>query len=438
MNVYLSHASLQNWADAKTLYDGKNLFLAGNVSDLEMNEEMIYARVTIHGRPFRTRFRILRDGHVESHCPCRATQNRGVICTHVTAAGFMIADLTEDLCEERRKRIRARRERPLSNTFVQRRPPDFEGAVPAEVRLRLEKDWPDQWQTGAVQLTAQAVLEGARTRLDKMSTKIPLHFSEPDANLLYVLEDLAGTDSTPGRLKLEQETFLELLEEVSPGPLIVVDEAEPIEVKSDPHYPLLKVNLDPATGRLHLQHTIDAPRPTLLVGKKRGWAWSGKELRPLEAVLPDALRGAYAETGATIEREDTLTFLRNDLSQMEHMFLVETDIDESHFDLQPGEPAFEVELTGTPEHLEAHLYAIYGHHRVKACAPNERDHFPVPDQPRSFYTRDTTLEEIRLNQLEDQSPFHRQTWRIQSIEGVENVMKTLAEAVPDLRRQGWT
>ena len=117
-SVYLSHASLRKWADGRVLAEGRSLFDRGYVQALEEEDGMIQATVTSSRRAVRTQFRVLEDGTVESHCPCRLAQERGLICDHVVAAGYMLADLTEDAVLERRKRIEVLRNTRIPQTHL--------------------------------------------------------------------------------------------------------------------------------------------------------------------------------------------------------------------------------------------------------------------------------------------------------------------------------
>ncbi|MCE9614378.1 MAG: DEAD/DEAH box helicase [Lentisphaerae bacterium] len=443
MSVYLSQAALRRWTDREGLAEGQACYRRGSVTDLDLNSDMVRATVTVGGRPVRTRFRILSDGSVESHCPCLFTQERGMICVHVVAVGCLVADITEDPARERRQRIAARRQveqrEGRSPRALQRRRPGSAGSTPGVLRLRLDTDLDKGWDADAMVVTCQASVGDSRRRLDKIATDIPLSFTEQEADLLYVLEDLAGSEATPGILTLDRERFLDLLHAMAPGELVLVSGASALQVSDQPQLPLLAVTLETDSGELRVRHRLDAGPAVTLAGRRQAWVRIGSTLHPLEAVLPAALHGAYGTAGAVIPRAQVLAFLREELPKLEQTFLVDASVTEATFTRRVGEPDFAVELTGTPDLLQVQLWACYGEARVRAGVPSAAggDSFPVAGEPLVFEMRAPAAEEEAAAWLQEQGGLVREGAGFKAVCGAEAVLGVLAGTVPALRARGW-
>lgn len=441
MPVYLSHTQLRRWTDSRTLADGEACFSKKGVTDIEFEEDIIRASVSIGGRPVRTRFRILPDGTVESHCPCLFARERGLICAHVVAAGFLVADLTEDPARERARRI-TERQRAESRTG----PPPWlprtsrnAASAPASVRLRLDGDLLASWETNSIPLTCQVEYQDNRKRLDKISTEFALKFSEQDKALLYVLEDFAGAPTIPAALSLTREQFIELLSAMAPNEFAMPDGKPPIRVESERRLSTLTVTLDATTGNVRVGHRLESEVTAYLAGRRQIWALIGTRLMPLESVLPGPLRDAYGSDSAVVPRTQTLSFLRETLPALEDQFLVESSVSERDFRFEQGEPSFTLELDGSPELLIVRLWAQYGEGRVRATSQDAKAPacFPSSSHPLTYLTRNIPHEEAAVQWLLTHEHFASEGSGFKTIAGIESVLNVLSSVVPDARQRGW-
>ena len=443
MSVYLSQQILRRWSDRQSLAEGEACFARGGVSELVFEGAMVRASVNMGGRPVRTRFQILPDGSVESHCPCHFTQERGLICVHVLAAGFFVAQLTEDPLRERAERIAARRRmeerRGLSPGMVQRRSAGSAGSIPAALRLRLDVELMAGWAADAIVVTCQAIYQDQKRRLDKVSTDVRLSFEDRDVALLYVLEDLAGGAGSPGSLTLSRERFLEMLHAMAPGEFASLSGGAPLRVERETQLATLAVSLMPEAGTLLVQHRLESAVSAYLPGRRQVWALMENRLVPMEAVLPDALREAYGDGNAVIPREQVIAFLREVLPTCEAQYLVESVVTEADFRFEEGQPSFVLELDGTPELLIVRLWADYGGGRVRATDrdPAALGSFAKPGEFLTHVTRNAGAEGEAVAWLLTQEALVAEGAGFRAIAGAEQVMHMMSDVVPAVQAAGW-
>ena len=85
-----------DWAGYQVVRDAKVLVQQGLVLTADYAPPYIKGSLLHNNREFHTRMRILRDGNVESECPCYANRERGIICAHVIAIGLILVKRATD------------------------------------------------------------------------------------------------------------------------------------------------------------------------------------------------------------------------------------------------------------------------------------------------------------------------------------------------------
>ena len=112
--IPISIQRLEAWAGAQVVREARGLVEQGVVLKAEYEPPFITGTLIHNNREFNTRMRILRDGNVESECPCYANRERGIICTHVIALGLVIAARQRDPEREQKHREELRRANRLA------------------------------------------------------------------------------------------------------------------------------------------------------------------------------------------------------------------------------------------------------------------------------------------------------------------------------------
>ncbi len=449
MSIYLSRESVSKWADRNTASIGMRLWQQGAVQKLDLSGDLIRADIGQANRTTHTRFKLNPDGSVETRCPCRMTQERGLVCGHVISAGLQIAWLTEDPVRERRRRITDRiahesDHNGVSQEFLPRIPLP-EGEPPAtRLRLRLETEWRERLANGRrIEITCQVVTGESKKRLDKIPPGQSFQLCDDDIRLLYIIEDLARTDHTPGTLYLDSASFNDLLAEVA-----VMDQGMSIlgspgaqAVNDEPLIPLITVRMDTQTGTCRLVHQIDMVDPiSYIISRKQVWAFSPlKGFRPIEAVLPETLHGAYRSQGIEISRHRVVALIRDQLPEIEDGFIVDCGIAPDMFDISKGTPQFELVLSGSPEQLAFRVGFRYGDTRVPASREESTPPhcMPVAGAPCGYITRDLQLEEEGLAALAHVLGETPSGGHFPDCHGAEYAMQHVAKAAAFCEREHW-
>jgi non-specific serine/threonine protein kinase len=450
MSFYLSRESVSEWAGHSTFVAGRRLWEQGAVRKLDLSGELIRADIMHANRITHTRFKLYPDGSIDTKCPCRITQEQGMVCIHVIAAGFQIAWLTEDPVLERRKRIAARRER---NEAQGSREPDYiprmavpEGkAAGTQLRLRIEVAWQEQLaRKQAIEITCYAVSDDTKRRLDRLTSPAPLELSPADLKLLYIIEDLYGRRCTPGTLHLGATDFCGLLTELSESQarISILGQPGTMPVRSDPLIPVITGRKNLQTGTCRLSHQVELDAPVgYVISRHRVWAYSATSgFFPVEAVLPEPMHPLYHQPAIEMSRTRVVALISHELPALEDEFLVDCDLSPDAFEICEGTPQFEVELSGSPELLATRVLYRYGDSRVPADCPDSTPPqcIPVPGQPFAYTTRNKTQEAAGLSALAEVLRAEAPYGRFRDVHGAEASMRRVTEVAAFGKRENWT
>ena len=449
MSIYLSRESVSKWGDQGTFSAALRLWEQGAVRRLVLDEELTRADIWHSNRITHTRFRVNPDGSVLTQCPCRIRQERGLICIHVITAGLQIAWKTEDPVRERRRRIEARREcdeisGKMDPAFIPRQVPAAGEEPTTRLRLRLDADWQQRLaDEQPVEVCCQAITGDSRRQLDRLSTTIPLSLSEADVQLLYIVEDFAGGEHSPGTIKLEERKLCSLLVELARLDigLAVVGQPGTLPVQAEALLPMIVGRGNSETGTCRLSHRVEFDGPvSYLISKRRVWACSPTAgFRPVDAMLPKNLQAAYREQGIELSRHRVAGIIRHELPRLEEQFLIDCDVTVDDFEIAEGTPAFEVELSGSPELLATRVWCRYGETRVPTDRPEaEIAHcMPVAGDPFGYVTRSHTLEAQGLEAFAVAMGEPGTRRRFVDERGAERTMRRVAKATAFAEKHGW-
>ena len=377
--------------------DGLRLFEQNAAKKIAADGDWITAEIAYGERTIETRFRPLRDGTVDTACPCRDARDRGLICAHVVAAGLAYADEISDPQHDREQRIAKRRERekmtgPAAG-YVRRIPQKHAMAIPAQLQLWISQDWRETVGQGNVTLSAHVIAPRGRDRIDRIGTHPWFAWSPRDEMLLYLMEDIMR-GPLPGRMTMPLEGFLHLLTTLAPGEIFVGEGREKVRVSDKKTMPLIRVSLSDS-GEIVIEHEIEGVRNPLMIATRRiAWIFADDTFSQLEQVLPPAFQDAYRGQ-MRIPRTSVPAFLRRDLPVLEQTMLIESKAGIGDLEFTPGEPSFKLVLRGSPDQLVSTLYAVYGADLAAAGRglPDENFTAPDPTSPRRYLTRNEKAEQ---------------------------------------------
>ena len=367
MKFPVTQKMLMDWAGSRVYHDGKTLFEGGAVEKVEYEHPLVHGSLTFGTRTLTSQFELLPDGSAENRCPCRDSQDRGIICSHVVAMAMTLVRRQTDPERERKAFEEQRRTARIAGVdeskFIQRVRHDTPGAIPAKLRLVLARGWSIAARSGRIPLLCFAEIEGRHLPLDQVATDRPLLMSQQDDNLMFILEDISEGPAR-SRLDVHAPDFINLLNILPGKPLYAEDRVEPITVNAVKMSSVLRMDLDRENGELILMvHTelpfMDSPSlPVYVVSGRVGWIYEAGHFWPLEKLLPVPLRAIYEKT-VSVERAAVPRFLQTELPLIEQHMRVETDVRPDLFTIEPGAPRFRLSVRGSPASLAATLYAEY-------------------------------------------------------------------------------
>jgi len=446
MSLYLAHHQVCKWADAKTLQNAQAMQARNAVEELSIEGDLVRATVRANGHQTYTRFRVLPDGSVLSDCPCPQSQLSGTVCHHVVAAGLLLAARTEDTRRERALRIAARKEReqrqgyatptPLSGKSGSQDP----AAITATLHLRLPADWQHQLNQGNVELACRIQVNGQRLHPERIKPGRPLTFAFADLERLYILEDIAGTDTCPGSIRGDPAQFGDILWACQGGNITILAQSDPLHISDTPALSALQLCRDPQNPRqLLLQHT-SLPEGTLLLARPQlAWLLHENTCYRLDPVLPEEWQQAYFHP-LRIPAHHILGFLRHTLPTLEEAFPLENETGLSPpYRTEPGTPACVLQLQGGLDTLQITLLAEYAGTRypITGDRPSPDDAVPDPANPDRFLARNRGPEDDLRREaitLFGPQPDDKATW---TVVGQQAMLALITDALPKAEARGW-
>ncbi len=447
MKFPVTQKMLLDWAGPRVYHDGKTLFEAGAVAQVVYEPPFVRGELSFGNRTLSSQFELQSDGSAENQCPCRDSQDRGIICSHVVAMAMTLIRRQTDPERERKafeEQRRAARIASVDETkFIRRVRRAAADSIPASLRLVLAKGWQASARAGHIPLHCFAELEGRRIPLDQVDTRRPLLMNEQDDNLMFVLEDISEGPAR-ARLEVSAPDFINLLNLLPGKPLFAEDRAGPIAVNAAKMVSVLRMDLDRENGELILMvHTelpfMDSPSlPVYVVAGRAGWVYEAGHFWPLDRLLPTPLRAIY-DKPVCVERPAVPRFLKTELPLIEQHMRVETDVHADLFTIEPGTPKFRLSVRGSPASLAATLYARYNGISIVAGKAEAAGQFALPDPEDllRYTVRNPAAESLAIGRLAEFGMRGERGDDMTAIVGTREVLNFLGRAVPKLRRKGW-
>ena len=446
MRLPFTRKKLIEWAGHDVVRDAESMIKRGLLLQADYEPPNIVGAVLWNNRELKTSLTLLPDGNVESHCPCYANIERGLICAHVIALAASLIQRATDPERERRHADEQRRARRLSaideSLYLKRVPADAPGAVSANLVLTLAADWKETCPSGRVSLTCELKSAQQRVPIDQAPYDVPFTLTKSHEALLYVLEDICeGPVQNPVTLK--GNDLLNVIALLS-GNVIEQEGGDPIVVAATPLATTLTMDLDRETGDLLLIANTETPfrdrgtHPLHVVAGHEGCVYSANHFWPMENVFPPPYHRLYHET-VVVSREDVIRFLKRELPTLKQHARVATDLSLDLFTIDRAEPIFRLAVRGSPASLSATLFARYGELEFVCSKPDPRDHFAVPDPHdlMRYMVRHPCREKEALAILARTGLRGEVGDALESIVGKREVLNFLGRDLPALRRRGW-
>lgn len=447
--VYLTRDDLLEWSGKKVYEEGRSLFEAGRIRKLDAREwPVIEGAIGYGDRVFTTRFEILPDGTVDNQCPCKDSRERGIVCSHVIAVALAWVDRTADPRHERSRRIKKRQEayiRGDRRDCIQRVGKEDPDGIPAQLRLRIPASWRIDFEQRGVFVGVQVLYKNSRKKMSQADRGLPLCFDARDSRLLYVLEDFCDGYAPPDQLLLKRDQFLELLDEMAPGCLHIAESDEMIQVSDRTIQPHLVIRAQKQTGEIHIEQFLgpndQSKEPCFLTGRRAAWIMLDDTVYPLDPVLPEPIRALY-EGPLCLKPSQVPEFLFEVMPELEERILIDADISRGDCVMEQGTPAFELELSGTPDELQPALYVRYAEGNESFVAGQHAGCYrqATPSGVRAFHfmMRNPEEEDEGLQRLRNLGIRGMHGGNLEPITGKNHAYNFMARHVPELKSSGWT
>ena len=458
MKLPITQKMMLDWAGTRVFQYGTNIFNDNRVLSVEYEHPIVRGVIDYGPRGLQSSFRLLPDGSVENHCPCRDCQERGITCAHVIALGLELLRRNTDPERGRKAMEEKRRAERLAaykeNDYIQRAQTGTPGGIPAQLKLTLRTGWKQQIPQGRVPLRATLAWDNTERPLDQTPKNILFALNKQDENILFVLEDIQEGPA-PGNLSIQLSDFINLLELLKNASLFQEEDPRAITVNAASMRSVMNMDLDRENGELILMvHTelpfMDASSlPVYVVSAKRGWVFDANQFWRIENILPLPLHGIYQQP-VIVERASIPHFLKNDLPMIAQHIQLITDITEDLFSIDPALPRYKLVVRGSPASLAATLYAVYEEtpgqaepkqQRIELVAgkPEVAGHFSIPDSDdlMRYFVRNVPHEEHALSLLTPSGFSGERGDQLNAIIGCDEVMNFLGSGMPRLQRLGW-
>ncbi|MBT8043029.1 MAG: SNF2 helicase associated domain-containing protein, partial [Pontiella sp.] len=447
-NLPYTKKKLKDWAGWRAYRDGKALFERGVVEKVSYDHPYITGLLNLGPRGMRSKFEVLKNGLVENHCPCRDNQERGLICSHLVAMGLEVIRRNSDPAHNPNVIAETSRidriAKAVEGSRIQRVGKSAPGAVKARLIVELAENWLEQLPGGKISTHLSIEYDKARVSVSDAPTDVPFSFSRRDETVLRLFEDVSR-----GALKsMPQLSVYDLINLLRASHGHVVHQKgreDGCPVNGGMLDMAMQMDMNRENGELLLRlmttlpDGLDEEDSAYIIGSSSGWIYSAGQFWPVSSILPPALQNIYrGET--TISREGVPAFLMTELSQIEKVMEVRTDITPELFHMKPAKPAFRLVVKGSPASLAAKLYARYNDEvELIAGRADMRGNFAIPDPTDllRYRIRNMTAEKEAVEKMETVGFVGRAGDTLRNIVGPREVLNFLGTGVPQIRRFGW-
>jgi len=437
---------LKEWAGPDVFRRAEMLVESERVRRVKYRDRLIEGVVEARPRDIVTSM-AFPEGEVvpENRCPCRDNREMGLICHHVVALCLEQLQAMNDPVRQAKldeERLKAERmARTPEDDYLTRVPPGTPGAIPVRLCPHLPGDLRGLWWEDAIPLEIKVEHKGVQGSIRDIRPELKLAMPEAEDNLLFVLEDIAG-GPVPPVLYLRPRDFANLLDVMRGMRIWIGGREGRVQARKLPARVTLELEED--SGMLVMDLETPPPQgaeeqiPAFWVCGRSAWAIFGEDLHPLENVLPEPLHALYREP-MRIPRADVPRFIRKEMSALQALTSLRTDVDAAWFSFQPEPPRLRLEVRGSPASLAATLYAGYGDVEWIAgdIRPEEDYVRPDPDNILHYRVRNPEAERAALDRLRPLGFGGERGDKMEAIVGKSGVMSFCASSVPMLRRAGW-
>jgi len=275
MAFKLTQHAIQNWGGSAVFQEAEALVNRGGVLKADYSAPWLEGVIARGTSDLRSRAKVSNSGIVENHCPCYASREQGLICSHVVALALTVLRRSTDPLREQKYKEEQRRASRLSEHRDVEYLHCMKEGRPATLALTLPANWVADFRRGEILVGADLLVAGQTWPLDQAPRNIAYSFPPADANLLTVLDDICEGPAS-GRIKMGPVDFLNVLELRRNGAVRLADGGE-ITVNATTMRTLVRIDLDRENGELLVNAHTELPFlkagefASYVVAGRKGW-----------------------------------------------------------------------------------------------------------------------------------------------------------------------
>ena len=424
MSVQLTESFLAEIAGWEAMKQARSYLASGQVLSSNWTPPLLKGVVHAGETSFRAGLVIRSPVDIENLCTCRASRERGVLCAHSVSVGLHSLQLP----------AAPPTKKPAPIVHPRRIGRSSDGQD-AEIYIILPPNLQAAVERGKFMLCFEVERDGKRTPLNALPSDQAFHFSDCDAAILDVLEQISPTE-TPALLQLDGKAFASLLSRLVGHPRVTLGRARPMPVSSTPFPVPLRAELQPA-GEIVLRPKAGRPAlPPIIAGETTQWIVSPEQIQPLG--LPPQFSGAL-RAPVVVPREQVPSFLTRDWPLLAGQPGMESNFTPEEFLFEPQRPNFHLSLFGGLAQLQGLLQCSYGRRimTLGVTAPAESSWLPDENNPRRYSTRDPASEQAALLRLSRSGFTGPDAQGRLQLNGQDRVLTFFAREYPRLEKE-WT
>ena len=338
----LTEAFFTKAAGWEAVKNARSLLAGGKVISSNWSPPLLKGVVAEGGSSYRAGLVIKGPVDIDNLCPCRASREGGVICSHSVAVGLhhvlsnQPAPRGSDTATPLPARLGATR--PIISAAREPEPPAgpklkrAANGQPLEISVIFPPNFAAGLERGKVMATFEGKWAKGRVPLGALPMNQPFALAPEDARLLDKAEELAGNE-TPGGLMLNLAELTQLLEALGGHPRVSLGRAQALTVSATSWRVPVEATLE-TSGEIRLNLAPGLRAPTLIAGETL-WAFRGDSLEPVG--LPKQWRSLF-QAPMKLPRARVPLFLSQELVVLEAESEVDANFTIDEFTLEPQSP----------------------------------------------------------------------------------------------------
>ena len=441
---------VESWGGAALVKEADSLARRGDIRNVTFADGIARGEIRYSSYVLKTSFRLISNRMIDSLCPCSINKVGGRVCVHVVAVGLVLAKRAHGpvklrVSEEEMQRAKAVAEAEAKDEFVHVAA-RAAGGIPAEIKLRLQKDWENSFWNPESRIVCEchAAIAGDEIPLNRIPGRNGIALSKEDHALLAVLEDICE-HAPPEKIEFSKADFLSVLSLLaSQGRPVNCAGRSPMVFRNETAAAIATLDLDRENGELLIFASAEIPGENepdpfarIVAHGNLGFVSAKGCLWGVSGLLPSVYQSVYGDM-FVVKRDGVARFLREELPRLIKMPGFRTEIDADLFEFEKAKPSFSLRVKGSQASIAVSLFAVYGDGKESHPAA-QISHFGIPDDDdiMRYGVQNFDAERRAVGRLNAMGFGGANGSSLAPVSGERNVLNFLGSGIPELRRLGW-